>query len=154
MQTERIRLVSRPTQRDIFWDETKGQNLDLRELLQPSPPLTDPDSGMEEMTRRPKSEVGLKGNSGGFSRDLNESVTKSPERITQQNSPWLDDFQKHSQKHLNTWDIVEDQCGHKQWLDAPRQRHEKEEREISRNTTGQLNYVHQKWNSWGQTHIA
>lgn len=92
MQTERIRLVSRPTQRDIFWDETKGQNLDLRELLQPSPPLTDPDSGMEEMTRWPQSEVGQKGNSDGFSGDLNESVTKSPEKITKRNLPWLEDF--------------------------------------------------------------
>lgn len=58
MQTERIQLVSRPTQRDIFWDETKGQNLDLRELLQPSPPLTDPDFGHRD--RR----TGIEGQSG------------------------------------------------------------------------------------------
>ncbi|KAG7328289.1 hypothetical protein KOW79_008233 [Hemibagrus wyckioides] len=143
LQIERIRLVSRPTQRDIFWDETKGQNLDFRELLQPSPPLRPkPDSGMEEIT---KSEIGLKGN---FSKDLNESVTKSPERITQQNLPWLEDFQKNEQKHLHSWDVLEGQWGCKLWLDVPWERREKEEREMGRNTSGQVNSVHQKWSGW------
>lgn len=148
MQIEGIRLVSRPTQRDIFWDDTTGQNLDFRELLRASSPLTDPDSGTEEMTRQPKSEVGLKDDLGGFSRDLNESLTKSPEHIPQQNLPWLEDFRKHEQKHLNTWEVLEGQWTCEQWLDAPRKRHENEEREIGRKTTGQVNSVHQKWNNW------
>ncbi|KAF7704382.1 hypothetical protein HF521_021454 [Silurus meridionalis] len=59
-QTERTNLVSRPTQRDIFWDQTTGQNLDLRELLQPSPHLTDPDTEIEELPGRQNLEVGLK----------------------------------------------------------------------------------------------
>ncbi|MCJ8736887.1 hypothetical protein PDJAM_G00017550 [Pangasius djambal] len=154
VQTERIRLVSRPTQRDIFWDETKGQNLDLRELLQPSPPLTDPHSRMEEMTTQLKSEVGLKRNSGSFSRDLNENVKKTSERRTQQTLPWLEDFRKHEQKHLNSRDALEGRWGCKQWLDTPREHCEKEERKMGGNTTGQVDSVHQKWNSWGQTHIA
>lgn len=154
MQIERFQLVSRPTQRDIFWDETKGQNLDLRELLQPTPPPTDPDSGIEVITRQPKSEVGLKGHLGSFARDLKKSITKSPETITQQNLPWLEDFRKHEQKHFNSRDILEGQTEHKQWLDAPRQCYEKEKKKMGRNTTGQVNSVHQKRNSWGKTHIV
>ncbi|KAK2843379.1 hypothetical protein Q7C36_011594 [Tachysurus vachellii] len=145
-QIEKIRVVSRPTQRDIFWDETKGQNLDFRELLQPSPPLMpEADSGMEEMTRRLKSEVGLKGN---LSRDLNESVTISPGRIRQQNLPWLEDFRKNEQNHLNTWDIVESQWGHKLWQDTHWESRENEEGEMEGNTSGQVNSVHRKWNHW------
>ncbi|RXN11334.1 hypothetical protein ROHU_030060 [Labeo rohita] len=34
---QRVRLVSRPMQQNIFWDESEGQILDIRELLQPSP---------------------------------------------------------------------------------------------------------------------
>lgn len=114
VQMERFRLVSRPTQKDIFWDETKGQNLDLRDLLQPTPPLTDPDFEMGEITKRTNSEVGLKSNSGNSSRDLNESLTKSPEKTAQQNLLWLEDFRKHEQKHLNSWDILEGQWVYKQ----------------------------------------
>lgn len=135
MQIERIRLVSRPTQRDIFWDETKGQTLDLRVLLQPSPPLTDPDGGMKEMTRQPQSEVGLKGKPDSFSKDFNEHVKKSPERIKQQNLPWLEDFRKHEQKHLNSLDLLEGRWGYRQWQDTPRERYEKEEKKMGRNTT-------------------
>ncbi|KAI7804753.1 hypothetical protein IRJ41_017195, partial [Triplophysa rosa] len=40
---QRVRLVSRPTERNIFWDESEGQILDVRDLLQPSPELIDPE---------------------------------------------------------------------------------------------------------------
>ncbi|XP_051578340.1 uncharacterized protein LOC127454885 [Myxocyprinus asiaticus] len=48
---QRVQLVSRPTQRNIFWDESEGQILDVRELLQPSPELTDPN--IEDMIDKP-----------------------------------------------------------------------------------------------------
>lgn len=41
-RSQRVRLVSRPMQQNVFWDEFEGQTLDVRELLQPSPQLTDP----------------------------------------------------------------------------------------------------------------
>ncbi|XP_019909602.1 uncharacterized protein LOC105026462 [Esox lucius] len=34
---QRLHLLNRPTQRDIFWDEMTGESLDLREILLPSP---------------------------------------------------------------------------------------------------------------------
>ncbi|XP_029569325.1 uncharacterized protein LOC115162298 isoform X2 [Salmo trutta] len=34
---QRLHLLNRPTQRDIFWDEMTGESLDLKEILQPSP---------------------------------------------------------------------------------------------------------------------
>ncbi|XP_052001927.1 uncharacterized protein LOC127657252 [Xyrauchen texanus] len=49
---QRVRIVSRPTQRNIFWDESEGQILDVKELLQPSPELTDPNIE-EDMIDKP-----------------------------------------------------------------------------------------------------
>ncbi|XP_041710218.1 uncharacterized protein LOC121544356 [Coregonus clupeaformis] len=34
---QRLHLLNRPTQKDIFWDEMTGESLDLKEILQPSP---------------------------------------------------------------------------------------------------------------------
>ncbi|XP_024285937.1 uncharacterized protein LOC112256719 isoform X2 [Oncorhynchus tshawytscha] len=34
---QRLHLLNRPTQRDIFWDEMTGESLDLQEILQTSP---------------------------------------------------------------------------------------------------------------------
>lgn len=145
MEIEKIRLVSRPTQRDIFWDEMTGQNLDPRELLQSSPHLTDPDSKEKEITKQPNSAVGLRGNSGDFSMDLNEeSATKLPERKTQRRLPWLEDFRKREQNHVNTWSVLEDGWGRSKWLDMPWGRCEKTERELGRKTTSQVNSVQQK----------
>ncbi|KAL0969092.1 hypothetical protein UPYG_G00222530 [Umbra pygmaea] len=36
---QRLHVLNRPTQRNIFWDEMTGETLDLREILQPSPVL-------------------------------------------------------------------------------------------------------------------
>nr|XP_055029201.1 uncharacterized protein LOC129418282 [Misgurnus anguillicaudatus] len=55
---QRVRLVSRPTQRNIFWDESEGQILDVRELLQPSPQLIDPNSG-DLIKDKPQTDLGF-----------------------------------------------------------------------------------------------
>ncbi|CAB1330885.1 unnamed protein product [Coregonus sp. 'balchen'] len=34
---QRLYLLNRPTQEDIFWERMTGESLDLREILQPSP---------------------------------------------------------------------------------------------------------------------
>ncbi|TSQ46665.1 hypothetical protein Baya_11375 [Bagarius yarrelli] len=110
-QMKEIRLVSRPTQRDIFWDETEEQNLDFRELLQPSPPLTNLDAEIKEISSRLKTEARLKDTS-------DEIVTKSPERLAPQNFIWLEDFRKNELKHFKTWDVLEGQWEPKLWLDT------------------------------------
>lgn len=51
-RNQRVRLVSRPMQQNVFWDEFEGQILDVRELLQPSPQLTDPNVG-DMMSHKP-----------------------------------------------------------------------------------------------------
>lgn len=51
-RSQRVRLVSRPMQQNVFWDEFEGQILDVRELLQPSPQLTDPNVG-DVMSHKP-----------------------------------------------------------------------------------------------------
>ncbi|KAI4879107.1 hypothetical protein NFI96_014439, partial [Prochilodus magdalenae] len=55
-ETQRIRLISRPTQRDIFWDEVKEQSLDPKELQQPNDPVTVPDL-REEVAGSPEPNV-------------------------------------------------------------------------------------------------
>ncbi|XP_016399515.1 uncharacterized protein LOC107732628 [Sinocyclocheilus rhinocerous] len=54
---QRVRLVSRPMQQNIFWDESEGWILDVRELLQPSPQLTDPNVG--DTSDKPLMENGI-----------------------------------------------------------------------------------------------
>ncbi len=56
---QRVRLVSRPMQQNIFWDESEGQILDVRELLQPSPQVTDPNVG-DTMSDKPLMENGIR----------------------------------------------------------------------------------------------
>ncbi|XP_036450065.1 uncharacterized protein LOC118824186 [Colossoma macropomum] len=84
-EPQRIRLVSRPTQRDIFWDEVKGQSLDPKELQQPSPPVTVPGLG-EEAARRSEPDTlphikdrrcgsVVQGNSWTFSWNMSGSLT-------------------------------------------------------------------------------
>lgn len=59
---QKVCLVSRPMQQNIFWNLSEGQILDVRELLQPSPQVTDPNMGdtmsdkslMENVIRRPE----------------------------------------------------------------------------------------------------
>ena len=36
---QRLRVVSRPTERDILWDEARGESIDPRELQLTPPPL-------------------------------------------------------------------------------------------------------------------
>lgn len=55
---QRVRLVSRPMQQNIFWDESEGRLLDVRELLQPSPQLTDQNMG-DTMSDKPLIENGI-----------------------------------------------------------------------------------------------
>ncbi|XP_016099374.1 uncharacterized protein [Sinocyclocheilus grahami] len=54
---QRVRLVSRPMQQNIFWDESEGRILDVREMLQPSPQLTDPNVG--DTSDKPLMENGI-----------------------------------------------------------------------------------------------
>ncbi|XP_067310597.1 uncharacterized protein [Pseudorasbora parva] len=51
-RSQRVRLVSRPMQQNIFCDEFEGQILNVRELLQPSPQLPDPNVG-DTMSDKP-----------------------------------------------------------------------------------------------------
>lgn len=57
-RSQRVRLVSRPMQQNIFWDEFEGQILDVRELLQPSPQMTHPKMG-DMMSNKPLMENGI-----------------------------------------------------------------------------------------------
>ncbi|XP_056101647.1 uncharacterized protein LOC130080314 isoform X2 [Rhinichthys klamathensis goyatoka] len=50
-RSQRVQLVSRSMQQNVFWDEFEGRILDVRELLQPSPQLTDPNVG--DMSGKP-----------------------------------------------------------------------------------------------------
>ncbi|XP_035388964.1 uncharacterized protein LOC113587039 isoform X2 [Electrophorus electricus] len=138
-EIQSFRLVSRPTQRDIFWDETKGQCLDLRELLQPTPPPTDPH--LTDEMKRPlhpdnESKFGAKGRTdnglaqgtqGGFSWDMNVRTTNpvrgqinplpgSDYTTWQENLPWLQDFRTQEKKHVNSHNVLEEGWGRKQWL--------------------------------------
>ncbi|XP_076835381.1 uncharacterized protein LOC143481285 [Brachyhypopomus gauderio] len=164
-EIQRIQLVSRPTQRDIFWDETKGQHLDFRELLRLSKPATKP--RVLEGTRRPPhpdNTAGFgandrtlpQGNQGGFPRATRASV-RSPGRgrtsplqepdyeTRRKNLPWLQDFRTHEQISVNSHNVLEDRWGHELWLEPPRRGLGGEEGEKGADINTHVNAVHQKW---------
>lgn len=51
---QRLKLVRRPTERDIFWDETTGESLDPSCLLDPKPL---PHLSEERQCNRPKQQL-------------------------------------------------------------------------------------------------
>ncbi|KAK9533626.1 hypothetical protein VZT92_008732 [Zoarces viviparus] len=53
---QRLKLVRRPTERDIFWDETTGQSLDPSELLVPETERKD-SLETKDLSRRTEREV-------------------------------------------------------------------------------------------------
>ncbi|XP_077094557.1 uncharacterized protein LOC143746551 isoform X3 [Siphateles boraxobius] len=57
-RSQRVRIVSRLMQQNVFWDEFEGRILDVRELLQPSPQLTDPNLG--DMSDKPLMANGIR----------------------------------------------------------------------------------------------
>ncbi|KAA0711431.1 hypothetical protein E1301_Tti006278 [Triplophysa tibetana] len=117
---QRVRLVSRPTERNIFWDESEGQILDVRDLLQPSPELIDPDSE-NGMKIKPQTDRGFESEveewkfegpvvkscrkslcKTHLERGLTESVQRSCDL------PWLQDWRECKEKHHATKNVQMD----------------------------------------------
>lgn len=117
---QRVRLVSRPTQRNIFWDDSEGQILDVRDLLQPSPELTDPDSE-DVIKTKPQTDSRFESDvedwtfegpvmkscrkslcSTHLDRGLTETVQRSCDL------PWLQDWREFEKKHHATKDVQMD----------------------------------------------
>lgn len=117
---QRVRLVSRPTERNIFWDESEGQILDVRDLLQPSPELIDPDSE-NGMKIKPQTDRGFESEfedwkfEGPVMKSCRKSLCKThldrglTETVQRScDLPWLQDWREFEEKHHATKNVQMD----------------------------------------------
>ncbi|XP_020356770.1 uncharacterized protein LOC109903213 isoform X1 [Oncorhynchus kisutch] len=76
---QRLHLLNRPTQRDIFWDEMTGESLDLQEILQTSPLPLEQGERQQSQPRPPQC---LCRDEELINRDLAWGGLRSPHRKT------------------------------------------------------------------------
>ncbi|XP_028834113.1 uncharacterized protein LOC114788457 isoform X2 [Denticeps clupeoides] len=104
-EIQKLSLVSRPTKRDIFWDETTGKTLDIRELLQPSPVSSGPEWDDYQTQSQPKDRRNVDdflGNQKQIPNDSGDHETNSTEhKATPWNPkttlPWMQDWRVQGQ---------------------------------------------------------